>query len=338
MVRENVSLLPYNTFGVTVNARYFIEIVDEAAIFSLLQDPFFSAQPWTLIGGGSNLLFTRDVEGLVLHMAIKEVSVLGREGQDVLVRVGAGENWHQFVRYALEQGWNGLENLTLIPGTVGAAPIQNIGAYGVELEQVFHSLEGVDLKKKEMRTFTYPECQFGYRDSIFKREWKHKFIITHVTFRLTTATDRLSLTYGVIHDWLKQRGIARPTPQDVSQVVQAIRESKLPDPAVTGNCGSFFKNPAISREQFTRLQELYPSIPQFPAGEGLVKVPAGWLIEQCGWKGKRLGRAGCYHLQALVLVNLGGATGQEALALAQAIQQSVSARFGIELEPEVNIY
>ena len=255
----------------------------------------------------------------------------------VHAKAGAGENWHEFVLWTLAQGLSGVENLSLIPGTVGAAPIQNIGAYGVELSEVFLKLEAINLNNGVLHTFRAKDCKFGYRDSIFKKALKGKFCITQVYFRLSTHA-QLRLEYGAIQRTLAEQQITQPTPRDLSKAVVAIRSAKLPDPATLGNAGSFFKNPTIDTAHFARLQNQYPNMPNYPQGDQRIKVPAGWLIEQCGWKGKRVGETGSYEKQALVLVNYGAATGAEILALSEAIQQSVAEKFEIQLEREVNLW
>ena len=328
------SLLPYNTFGLSACAAHFAEVrtVDE------LREALHSGmEPVLILGGGSNILFTRDVEGLVIKNSIMGIEILSSAGNEVLLKVGGGENWHRFVLYAVAQGLGGVENLSLIPGTVGASPVQNIGAYGVELKDVFVELEALELSAGQMRTFSAADCRFGYRDSIFKREAKGRFCITSVTFALRRNEHHLQLGYGDLQRTLVQQGVTEPTIADVSRAVIQIRSSKLPDPAVIGNCGSFFKNPETDRSTLERLQGTYPEMPHFDLPENRVKIPAGWLIEQCGWKGKRVGNTGCYEKQALVLVNYGGAKGAEVQALALAVIQSVQDKFGIRLEPEVNM-
>ncbi len=334
-IQENVSLRPYNTFGLEAEARYFAAVHSVAELQETLR-----AWPGGLplvLGGGSNLLFTRRQERLVLHNAIKGREVVRLEGGKAWVAAGGGENWHELVGWCLEQGLGGIENLSLIPGTAGAAPIQNIGAYGVELSNVFHSLEAIELSSGMEHAFGREACQFGYRDSVFKGPLKGLYCITRVVLELTTEAHLINTAYGAIQDTLQEWGILQPTIQDVSRAVIAIRTSKLPDPAVLGNAGSFFKNPEISQAQLEELQERFPQLIHYPAGPGLVKVPAGWLIEQCGWKGARRGDAGCYAKQALVLVNYGQARAQDILQLAQDIADSVEEKFGIHLAAEVNI-
>ena len=328
------SLLPFNTFGLPARAAQFAEVRTVEELQAALQA---GIKPLFILGGGSNILFVHDVAGLVIKNSIHGIEVAGSTGNAVHLKVGAGENWHDFVRYAVVQGLGGVENLSLIPGTVGAAPVQNIGAYGVELQDVFVGLEAVELATGQLHTFTATDCQFGYRDSIFKRQAKGRYCITAVTFALTRHEHRLQLGYGELRRILEQEGVTEPTIADVSRAVIQIRSSKLPDPAVIGNCGSFFKNPETGRDTLERLLAAHPQMPHFDLPDGGVKIPAGWLIEQCGWKGKRVGNTGSYAKQALVLVNYGGATGAEVAALAAAIIQSVEEKFGIRLEAEVNM-
>lgn len=328
------SLKPFNTFGINAQAAHFEAFASEAELAALLPR---AAQPLMILGGGSNVLFTRDWPGTVLHNRILGKAVLRQDGPHVHVRVGGGENWHDTVLWAVAQGFGGIENLSLIPGTVGAAPIQNIGAYGVELKDVFVQLEALDLQNGSTRVFTKADCQFGYRDSVFKREAKGRYAILHVVFNLHLPPHQVHVSYGDIQRELHKNGVTAPGIADVSRAVIAIRSSKLPDPAVLGNCGSFFKNPEIEQANWARLAAQHPEAPHFPTPEGRVKVPAGWLIEQCGWKGKRVGNTGAYEKQALVLVNYGGTTGAEVKALAEAIVDAVWARFGVRLEAEVNM-
>ena len=334
-IRTDVSLQALNTFGVPARAARFLEVDSSAALpqYLPLDEPLR-----LVLGGGSNILFTGDVPGLVLYNRIRGVEVVESDRRSVLVAVGSGENWHAFVQWCLHRDYGGVENLSLIPGTVGAAPIQNIGAYGVELRDSFEQLEGFELATGRRRTFSAADCRFGYRDSIFKRELKNKYFITRVLLRLRRPPHHaLHLEYGAIRRVLAEMGIDRPSIQDVGAAVVRIRRAKLPDPAQLGNAGSFFKNPVIDPPAFEALKKRFPDIVSYPVGEGQVKVPAGWLIERCGWKGRRIGQAGCYEKQALVLVNYGGATGAEIAGLAGRIADSVEATFGIRLETEVNI-
>ncbi|MCY7327198.1 MAG: UDP-N-acetylmuramate dehydrogenase [Saprospiraceae bacterium] len=331
---SDVSLLPYNTFGLDAHAAHFVEVHTVEELRAALQK---AIHPVLILGGGSNLLFAHDPPGLVIKNSIRGIEEVHRSDREVRLKVGAGENWHQFVLYAVAQDLGGVENLSLIPGTVGASPVQNIGAYGVELKDVFVELEAVELATGQLHTFRAADCQFGYRDSIFKRSAKGRYCITAVTFALSRSAHHLRLGYGDLQRMLTEQGVSQPTIADVSRAVIHIRSAKLPDPAVIGNCGSFFKNPETGREVLERIQVAHPQAPHFDLPDGRVKIPAGWLIEQCGWKGKRVGHTGCYEKQALVLVNYGGATGAEVQALAQAIIQSVEDKFGVRLEAEVNI-
>lgn len=334
-ILTNHSLLPYNTFGIDVSTQSFIEVT---TIRDLQEVLIQNRQPIMIFGGGSNMLLTKDLEVLVIKNSITGIHLVEEEESSVTLAVGGGENWHELVLWTLEQELGGIENLSLIPGTVGAAPIQNIGAYGVELKDVFVKLEAVELATGDLHTFTKTGCKFAYRDSVFKRHLKGKFCITQVYLKLQKAPHTLSLNYGAIRQELAQQAIENPTIKDVSNAVIAIRSSKLPDPAVLGNSGSFFKNPEISREQFEGLAKEFPHIVSYDLPSGQVKIPAGWLIEQAGWKGKRVGNTGAHAKQALVLVNYGGATGAEVWQLAMDIQASVKEKFGIKLSPEVNVF
>ncbi len=334
-IQEHVNLSDFNTMGIAARARYFVSASSEMQLKQALEEHKALNTPLLMLGGGSNLLFVKDFDGLVIHVAIPGIEVIQENEQEVLVKAGAGENWHKLVMHAVEKGWGGIENLSLIPGSVGAAPIQNIGAYGVELEEVFVSLEAIEIKTGNRRTFTHSECRFGYRDSIFKNELKGKYAITHVTLRLQKSP-KINTSYKALSAELSNRNIQNPTIKQVSDAVIHIRQSKLPDPAKIGNTGSFFKNPVIEQSRFKKLQKNYPDVPHYPAGDA-VKIPAAWLIDQCGWKGKRFGDAGVHKMQALVIVNYGEATGKEIWELAQKIQSSVKQTFGITLMPEVNV-
>jgi UDP-N-acetylmuramate dehydrogenase len=346
LLDEHVSLRPYNTFGLDVQARYFARFASADALRQLLALPEVQAGPLLILGGGSNLLLTQNFGGVVLKNEIKGLEIISEDADThtALVRAGAGESWHGLVEYALDEDLHGLENLSLIPGTVGAAPLQNIGAYGAELQDTFERLEAVAIGSGELRIFGKEECGFGYRESVFKGPLKNQFVVTAVVLRLHRATAQrpTNVGYGAIQDTLADLGIdaTEPTPRDVSQAVVHIRRSKLPDPAEIGNAGSFFKNPELSQRKFDELASRYPGVPGYPVPGG-VKVPAGWLIEQAGFKGLRRGPGagthGVHDRQALVLVNHGGATGQELRELAEEIIRSVRDHFGIELHPEVNI-
>ncbi|MDB5746977.1 MAG: UDP-N-acetylenolpyruvoylglucosamine reductase [Massilia sp.] len=336
-IEHDFPLQALNTFGLPARARHYLRVTDASQLDRLQAEPGLAGLPRFVLGGGSNVLLTRDVEALVLHMAIPGRAILGEEGDRVLVRAGAGENWHGFVDYTITQGLGGLENLSLIPGTVGAAPIQNIGAYGLEIKDVFHSLTVFDPALGTRRTMRGEDCRFGYRDSIFKHPEGASLVVLDVTFALPRAW-RPNLRYAELaqelaHE-LEAAGVAGPTPRQVSDTVVAIRRRKLPDPAQIGNAGSFFKNPVVTSARCAALLALHPQLVHHRQPDGSEKLAAGWLIDQCGWKGKGIGAAGVYPKQALVLVNKGGATGAEVLALARAIQDDVADRFGVMLEPE----
>lgn len=332
------SLQRLNTFGLNVRCKAYYRVTSEAELESLVaQEVFSSGEKFLLLGGGSNLLFVNDFyDGSVVHLDLKGREVHYENNDYALLTVAAGENWHHTVLYALELNLGGIENLSLIPGNAGTAPVQNIGAYGVEICEVLSHVEGVDLLTGEKKALTTQACAFGYRDSVFKRELKGRFAITAIAMRLTRRHHQLRTHYGTIADELKKAGITKPGIHDISRAVIAIRSSKLPDPAVLGNCGSFFKNPVVSQGIASDLKERYPDVPTYPAEEG-VKIPAGWLIEKAGWKGRRIGNVGMHERQALVLVNYGGATGAELWAHARRVMDDVREKFGIELQPEVNV-
>lgn len=340
-IQENVSLRPYNTFGIEAKARYFVRITDAATLQELIHQKIYQEQEIMILGGGSNILLTRDYDGLVIKMDIRGIEVVEENEKFAWVRSGAGENWHEFVLHCIAQGYGGIENLSLIPGTVGAAPMQNIGAYGVEIKDVFEQLQAVHLQSGEIRTFNHQECQFGYRESVFKHDLKGKYVITSVIFRLSKQPE-INTSYGTIEDALYEMRSAegyqsRPAIQEVSDAVIQIRQSKLPDPKVIGNAGSFFKNPVVSKAKYEALQQEYDKVPGYPVTEDTVKVPAGWLIEKCGWKGRRVGETGVHSKQALVLVNHGNVKGADVYALAMEIKKSVKEQFDIDISPEVNI-
>jgi UDP-N-acetylmuramate dehydrogenase len=333
--QKNISLLPYNSFQIESIAAEFSTVKSIEELTNLLEQRV--KQPLLILGGGSNILFTRNVEGLVLKIEMDGMDEVKEDSSHIYIRAGAGENWHAFVQYTIRRNWGGLENLSLIPGCVGAAPIQNIGAYGVELKDVFYELEAYDRIEKKIFTFGLNDCHFGYRDSIFKSSGKGRYIVLNVTFVLH-KNPLLNTHYGAIRNELKKMGVQSPSIQDVSTAVINIRRSKLPDPVILGNAGSFFKNPVVDQKTFLFLSEKYPDMPAYPHEELSVKLAAGWLIEQCGWKGFRRGDAGVHRDQALVLVNYGKATGREIFALSEEILQSVQHKFGIHLQREVNVY
>lgn len=334
-VEKNVSLRPFNTFGIDATARFFAEVRTVDELRAVIQAPMLREMPLLLLGGGSNVLLTRDFDGLVVRIAIPGKKIVRETDTHVWLHVGAGENWHELVLFCLENNFAGLENLSLIPGSVGASPMQNIGAYGVEIKDVFDSLDALDLQTGDLRTFTHAECRFGYRESIFKHEAKGRYAIVGVTFRLD-KTPAFHIGYGDIQKTLTEMGVQELTIQAVSEAVVRIRRSKLPDPARLGNAGSFFKNPEIPKNQFDDLKTQFPAMPGYPTSDTTVKVPAGWLIEQAGWKGHREGPVGVHDRQALVLVNYGGGTGDQIRALAENVQASVREKFGIGLTAEVN--
>lgn len=333
VIKKNISLKAYNTFGIDVKASRFVSIASLYELKQLLN----SEKDFFLISGGSNLLLTRDIERLVVHINIQGISIDHEEENTVDLTVNAGENWHEFVLWCISENYGGLENLSLIPGNVGTSPIQNIGAYGVEVKDCITKVEALEIATNKLVSFSNEACNFGYRNSIFKNEVKGKYILTSVSFRLTTKNHQLTTSYGAIENELAIQKIKIPTLKNISDAIICIRKSKLPDPKEIGNSGSFFKNPVISKTQFLRLQKENPSIPNYPVSETEIKVPAGWLVEQSGFKGKRFGYAGVHEKQALVLVNYGSATGIEIFQLAEKIQQTVFKKFEIALEIEVNV-
>jgi len=334
-IQENVSLKNFNTFGIDVSARYFVEIGHEDELVELFMDPQWLQMERLVLGGGSNMLFVNDFDGLVIRMNIRRIEHRINHNE-VFVEAGAGEVWNDLVNFCVAREYAGIENLSLIPGSVGASPIQNIGAYGVELKDVFYSCQAFEIATGTFKKFTNEDCRFGYRDSIFKNELKEKNIITSVKFKLSLIPN-LNLKYGAIEQELTNRGITNPTIKDISQVVSHIRVSKLPDPSTIGNAGSFFKNPVITADQFEHVRSKFPEVVNYPAGNDLVKLAAGWLIEQCGWKGKVVGHTGTWKNQALVLVNHGEATGEEVYSFSSQIIDSVYRKFGVLLDREVNI-
>ena len=334
-IQENVSLKHFNTFGIDANARYFAEISREHELVELFADPQWMQTERLVLGGGSNMLLVSNFDGLVIRLNIRGIQHRISHN-DVFVEAGAGEVWNDLVNFCVDRNYAGMENLSLIPGSVGASPIQNIGAYGVELKDVFESCRAFEIATGEFRTFTKADCNFGYRESVFKTELAGQYIIVSVKFRLSLVPN-FNLKYGAIEQELANRGISQPTIEDISKVVSHIRVSKLPDPSTIGNAGSFFKNPVIPEVEFDVVKEKFPDVVNYPAGDGFIKLAAGWLIEQCGWKGKVVGNTGTYQNQALVLVNYGGATGQEVYNLSSQIIDSVYTKFGVMLQREVNI-
>lgn len=339
IIQENFSLKPYNSFGIDAMARYFGVFHNAAELRELLdRSRSLSGAIGSplILGGGSNMLLVKNVEGAVWKNKIMGVAAIRQDDEFVYVKAGAGENWHSFVLHCIKNGWAGLENLSLIPGCVGASPMQNIGAYGVEIKDVFHELTAYHLQEKSNYTFRDKDCGFGYRESVFKRKYKGQFVITDVTFRLRKQPV-FHTSYGAIKEELDKMGVRDLSIRAISDAVIRIRSSKLPDPAQIGNAGSFFKNPSVAVEQYSALKKDYPALVGYDNPDGTKKLAAGWLIEQCGWKGFRRGDAGCHEKQALVLVNYGSATGSEIFELSEEILQSVKGKFGVELEREVNV-
>ncbi|WP_191860525.1 UDP-N-acetylmuramate dehydrogenase [Hanstruepera ponticola] len=334
-IQHDISLKSYNTFGIDVKAKHFISVTSINELLEVLK--LEENSDIFILGGGSNMLLTQDINALVVHVNLKGISIVSDDEDHVIINVKAGENWHDFVCWCLEHDFGGLENLSLIPGNAGTAPIQNIGAYGVELKDHFVSCEALNVFSREIKTFTKSECHFDYRNSIFKQELKGTYIICSVTFKLTKRAHVLHTSYGTIQNELDHMEITNPTIQDISKAVVAIRKSKLPDPKDIGNSGSFFKNPVIDKLTFQKLAEKFEDIPIYIVSENEIKVPAGWLIEKAGFKGKRFDNYGVHKKQALVLVNYGGATGDDILNLSKLIQNTILRIFGIEIEAEVNI-
>ncbi len=334
MTQISVDLAPYTTFGVPAKAKDFHVFQSVNELDTLIKE--HQSTRLLILGGGSNILFTEDFDGVVLKNEIKGFEIIEEDAETAVVRAGAGEQWHSFVMRCIDQGLGGLENLSLIPGNVGASPMQNIGAYGVEIKDVFYSLRAYHIKTGEVHLFNAEQCSFGYRESVFKRSLKDQYIILDVSFGLSKLPE-VNTSYGAISSELEKMGINAPTIKDVSQAVINIRSSKLPNPKELGNAGSFFKNPVIERSHFQKIQEKHPDAPSYPVNETQTKVAAGWLIEKAGWKGKRINNCGVHTLQALVLVNYGDASGKEIYALSEAIIQSVEEMFQITLEREVNI-
>lgn len=334
-IQNNISLKPYNTFGIDVIARYFVSVSNIDDLKSVLKLKEY--QNKLILGGGSNMLLTKDQDALVIHLNIKGIEIVSENENSATVKAHAGENWHEFVLWCLNKGYGGIENLSLIPGNVGTAPIQNIGAYGVELKDTFVSCEALSINNNTLKTFSKAACNFGYRNSIFKQQAKGKYIITSVTFKLSKTNHNLNINYGAIASQLDLMNVSKPTITEISNAVIAIRESKLPNPKEIGNSGSFFKNPVITKIQYQSLLQSFSDMPSYPVSESEVKIPAGWLIEKAGFKGKRFGDYGVHKKQALVLVNYGNAKGKDILNLSKLIQKTVERLFGISIEAEVNI-
>lgn len=336
-VKDSVDLFPYNTFRIHARASSLVTTRTVAEARQVFKSDLFRKQPHLILGGGSNILLTGNFDGVVVKNEITGVSTVREDDLTILLKVGSGENWHWFVTFCVERDLGGIENLSLIPGTVGAAPMQNIGAYGVEIREVIHNVEAIEIKSGITRVFNNEECAFGYRESIFKQALKNQYFISSITLSLTKKNHRFNISYGAIGEVLKQKNIQELSIRAISDAVIDIRSRKLPNPEVIGNAGSFFKNPSVDSGYFDALKKKYPAIPFFPGENGLIKIPAAWLIEQCGWKGKTLGNIGVHKHQALVLVNYGEGEGRKIWELAMDIQSSVREKFDILLHPEVNV-
>jgi len=337
MIESNVSLKKFNTFGIDVTAKLFSQAENEDHVRNIIQSDHFLNNSLLILGGGSNLLFTKNYNGIVLRNNIQGIEVIKEDRESVLVKVGAGIVWHKFVLYCIEKGWYGVENLSLIPGNVGASPMQNIGAYGVEIREVFHELEAIHLKTGEIHYFNNSDCEFGYRESVFKNRLKDEYLISRVIYKLSKKPN-FTISYGAIQKQLAIMGIEDLSAKSVSDAVISIRQSKLPDPSKIGNSGSFFKNPVVSNKIYTAVKANFPDLVAYKSGENYMKLAAGWLIEQAGWKGKSFGDYGVHKNQALVLVNYGGAAGKDIYDLSSEIIDSIKEKFGVILEREVNIY
>lgn len=334
-IQNNFSLKNYNTFGIEAKAKQFVAAHNITELKSILKE--YQSQPKFILGGGSNMLLTKDLDALVIHIDLKGKKIVREDDDFIWIECQAGENWHEFVLWTIDQNYGGLENMSLIPGNVGTTPVQNIGAYGTEIKDTFVSCDAMAIENQETKTFTKDECHFGYRESIFKNVAKDQYVITSVVFKLTKRNHKINISYGDISSELAKKDILNPSLKDISNAVIAIRQSKLPDPKELGNSGSFFKNPIILKSDFEKIQKRFPEMKYFDISETEVKVPAGWLIEQAGFKGKRFGDAGIHKNQALVLVNYGHATGQEILNISKDIQKTILETFGISIEAEVNI-
>jgi len=334
-IQTNFSLKNYNTFGIEAKAKQFVAVHNTTELQSILEKNRLEKK--FILGGGSNMLLTQDIDALVIHIDLKGKKIIKENEDFVWVESQAGENWHEFVLWTIDQNFGGLENMSLIPGNVGTTPVQNIGAYGTEIKDTFFSCEAMTIENQKMRTFTKAECHFGYRESIFKNEAKDQYIITSVIFKLTKRNHKINISYGDISGELAKNNITIPTLKDVSNAVIAIRQSKLPDPKELGNSGSFFKNPILLKKDFEKIHLQFPEMKYYEISESEVKVPAGWLIEQAGFKGKRFGDAGIHKNQALVLVNYGNATGKEILDVSKNIQETIFRIFGIHIDAEVNV-
>ncbi len=333
---QNISLKPYNTFGIDVKAKQMLIIQDIYELSEAFENVYKTGDSWLLLGGGSNVLFSNDFNGTIIKISFKTMQVLYKTAEHVYIRVNAGEEWDSFVGFCVENNWGGLENLSLIPGNAGASPIQNIGAYGVELKEHFHSLEAINIETGTIKRFKKKECNFGYRNSIFKTELKDKYVICSIIFKLDLHP-KIRRSYNELDEYLTRNKITSPAIDDIRRAVIQIRKSKLPDPENLGNAGSFFKNPVVTKQKFEKIRNKFQNIPAYNYTKDYIKISAGWLIEQAGWKGCRKGDVGVYDKQALIIVNHGNAKGEEVLGLANRISKSVYDKFGIKLEPEVNI-
>lgn len=334
-ILHNFSLKKYNTFGIEAKAKQFVAVHSSEDLKTILQEN--KSQNKFILGGGSNMLLTKDIDALVIHIDLKGKEIIKEDDDFVWVESQAGENWHEFVLWTIDQNFGGLENMSLIPGNVGTTPVQNIGAYGTEIKDTFISCEAMTRENQEIKTFTKDECHFGYRESVFKNVVKDQYVITSVVFKLTKRNHKINTSYGDISSELEKNSILNPTLKDISNAVIAIRKSKLPDPKELGNSGSFFKNPILLKSDFEKIHQQFPEMKYYDVSETEVKVPAGWLIEQAGFKGKRFGDAGIHKNQALVLVNYGNATGQDILNVSKDIQETIFKTFGIHIEAEVNV-
>jgi UDP-N-acetylmuramate dehydrogenase len=334
-ILHNFSLKKYNTFGIEAKAKQFVAVHSSEELKTILQEN--KSHKKFILGGGSNMLLTKDIDALVIHIDLKGKKIIEENDDFVWVESQAGENWHEFVLWTIDQNFGGLENMSLIPGNVGTTPVQNIGAYGTEIKDTFVSCEAMTIASQEMKTFLKEDCHFGYRESVFKNQAKDQYVITSVVFKLTKRNHKINISYGDITSELEKNNIINPSLKDVSNAVIAIRQSKLPDPKDLGNSGSFFKNPILLKSDFEKIHQQFPEMKYYDVSETEVKVPAGWLIEQAGFKGKRFGDAGIHKNQALVLVNYGNATGQEILNISKDIQETIFKTFGIHIEAEVNV-
>lgn len=334
---ENVDLFPFNTFGIHASARYLVTVQSPEDVREVFNSDLFRTNSRLILGGGSNILLTKDFDGLVIKNEIRGIEPVYEDEQTVELKVGSGENWHNLVMYCVNHNLGGIENLSLIPGTAGAAPMQNIGAYGVEIGEVIRWVEAIELATGLTKRFNREACAFGYRESVFKQELKNRYLISSITLSLTKKDHRFNVSYGAIREVLEEKNVKELTIRAISEAVIDIRKKKLPDPLLIGNAGSFFKNPSVDSPSFEALRKKYPAVPSFPGEKNMVKIPAGWLIEQCGWKGKTLDNIGVHKHQALVLVNYGNGDGQKIWELAMDIRSSVREKFNIELQPEVNV-